>query len=35
MHIGRGVGYSAGEETFDDTITAISATKIQKEPGLK
>lgn len=37
VHIGwgRGVGYTAGEETFDDSITAISATNIRKELGLK
>ena len=37
VHIGwgRGVGYTAGEETFDDAITDISATKIRKELGLK
>jgi hypothetical protein len=37
VHIGwgRGVGYTAGEETFDDTITDISATKIRRELGLK
>jgi nicotinamide riboside kinase len=37
VHIGwgRGVGYSSGEETFDDVITDISATKIRKELGLK
>ena len=37
VHIGwgRGVGYTSGEETFDDAITAISATKIRKELGLK
>lgn len=37
VHIGwgRGVGYTAGEETFDDVITDISATKIRKELGLK
>ena len=37
VHIGwgRGVGYTAGEETFDDTVTDISATKIRKELGLK
>jgi hypothetical protein len=37
VHIGwgRGVGYSAGEESFDDAITDISATKIRKELGLK
>lgn len=37
VHIGwgRGVGYTHGEETFDDNITDISATKIRKELGLK
>jgi hypothetical protein len=37
VHIGwgRGVGYSSGEESFDDAITDISATKIRKELGLK
>ena len=37
VHIGwgRGVGYTAGEETFDDTVTNISATNIRKELGLK
>ena len=37
VHIGwgRGVGYTSGEETFDDVITDISATKIRKELGLK
>jgi GTPase SAR1 family protein len=37
VHIGwgRGVGYTAGEETFDEKITNISATKIRKELGLK
>jgi hypothetical protein len=37
VHIGwgRGVGYTSGEETFDETITNISATKIRKELGLK
>jgi hypothetical protein len=37
IHIGwgRGVGYSAGEETFDEATTDISATKIRKELGLK
>jgi hypothetical protein len=36
VHIGwgRGVGYTHGEETFDDKITDISATKIRKELGL-
>jgi hypothetical protein len=37
VHIGwgRGVGYSSGEETFDESITTISATKIRKDLGLK
>ena len=37
VHIGwgRGVGYTSGEETFDESITQISATKIRKELGLK
>ena len=37
VHIGwgRGVGYTAGEETFDESVTDISATKIRKELGLK
>lgn len=37
VHIGwgRGVGYTAGEETFDDAVTDISATKIRQELGLK
>jgi hypothetical protein len=37
VHIGwgRGVGYTASEETFDDAITDISATKIRKSLGLK
>lgn len=37
VHIGwgRGVGYSAGEETFDSAITEISATKIREQMGLK
>lgn len=37
VHIGwgRGVGYSAGEETFDVSITDISATKIRQEMGLE
>lgn len=37
VHIGwgRGVGYSAGEETFDESITEISATKIRAQMGLK
>jgi len=37
VHIGwgRGVGYTSGEETFDEATTNISATKIRKELGLK
>ena len=37
VHIGwgRGVGYTAGEETFDEAVTDISATKIRKDLGLK
>ena len=37
VHIGwgRGVGYTHAEETFDETVTDISATKIRKELGLK
>ena len=37
VHIGwgRGVGYTHAEETFDESITDISATKIRKELGLK
>jgi GTPase SAR1 family protein len=37
VHIGwgRGVGYTAAEETFDSDITAISATTIRKELGLE
>jgi len=36
VHIGwgRGVGYTSGEETFDDAITSISATNIRREMGL-
>lgn len=36
VHIGwgRGVGYTSGEETFDESITQISATKIRREMGL-
>ncbi len=35
VHIGwgRGVGYTSGEETFDENITDISATKIRKAMG--
>ena len=32
---GRDVGYKIEQETFDDTIHSISATKIRKELGLK
>jgi hypothetical protein len=37
VHIGwgRGVGYTSGEETFDDAITDISATDIRRSLGLK
>jgi len=37
VHIGwgRGVGYTHGEETFDESITDISATKIRKSLGLE
>jgi adenylate kinase family enzyme len=37
VHIGwgRGVGYTAGEETFDESITDISATKIRKSLGIE
>jgi hypothetical protein len=37
VHIGwgRGVGYTSGEETFNEAVTDISATKIRKELGLK
>jgi hypothetical protein len=36
VHIGwgRGVGYTSGEETFDETVTSISATNIRKSMGL-
>jgi len=36
VHIGwgRGVGYTSGEEVFDDDITSISATKVRAELGL-
>jgi len=36
VHIGwgRGVGYTSGEETFDESITQISATNIRKELNL-
>ena len=32
---GRDVGYALEQETFDESITNISATKIRKEMGLK
>ena len=37
VHIGwgRGVGYTSGEETFDEKITDISATKIRKSLGIE
>jgi hypothetical protein len=37
VHIGwgRGVGYTHAEETFDEAVTDISATKIRRELGLK
>ena len=37
VHIGwgRGVGYTSGEESFDEAITSISATNIRKTMGLK
>lgn len=37
VHIGwgRGVGYTSGEEHFDDNITKISGTEIRKTMGLK
>jgi hypothetical protein len=37
VHIGwgRGVGYTSGEETFNEAVTDISATKIRRELGLK
>ena len=36
VHIGwgRGVGYTSGEELFDENITKISATEIRKKMGL-
>jgi hypothetical protein len=36
VHIGwgRGVGYTSGEEFFDEEITKISGTQIRKEMGL-
>jgi hypothetical protein len=37
VHIGwgRGVGYTSGEETFDEEITKISGTEIRRQMGLK
>jgi adenylylsulfate kinase len=37
VHIGwgRGVGYTSGEETFDEAVTSISATNIRKDLGLQ
>lgn len=37
VHIGwgRGVGYTSGEEIFDEEITKISGTEIRKSMGLK
>lgn len=37
VHIGwgRGVGYTSGEEHFDEEITKISGTEIRKQMGLK
>ena len=37
VHIGwgRGVGYTSGEELFDEEITKISGTEIRKKMGLK
>jgi nicotinamide riboside kinase len=37
VHIGwgRGVGYTSGEETFDEEITKISGTQIRKDMGLE
>jgi hypothetical protein len=37
VHIGwgRGVGYTSGEETFDENITSISATNIRKQMGIE
>ena len=32
---GRDVGYKIEQETFDNSVTNISATKIRKELGLK
>jgi hypothetical protein len=37
VHIGwgRGVGYTSGEEVFDESVTDISATKIREALGLR
>ena len=32
---GRGVGYTSGEESFDESVTNISATKIRQKMGLQ
>jgi adenylylsulfate kinase len=32
---GRGVGYTSGEEKFDESITSISATNIRKDLGIE
>jgi uncharacterized protein (DUF488 family) len=32
---GRDVGYKIEQETFDEFITSISATKIRKEMGIE
>jgi uncharacterized protein (DUF488 family) len=32
---GRDVGYKIEQETFDESITSISATKIRQQMGLK
>ena len=36
VHIGwgRAVGYTSGEETFDESVTKISATEIRKQMGI-
>jgi len=37
VHIGwgRGVGYTSGEEQFEESVTEISATKIRREMGIE
>jgi hypothetical protein len=32
---GRGVGYTMAEEKFDESVTAISGTKIRRSMGLE